>query len=141
AAGGLLGRVYHVLEIIGEVRQRQPDELLGDGGRALGDLVGGGVGDERPGDALDVHPVVLVEVLVLGGDDRVDHQWGDLFQGDVAPVLVVHDRDPGGAVRGVHVADLWSVVDDQLGRQLVELLQALLDDISGEGDTGEERGG
>src|SRR5690606_3967000 len=131
----------HVLQIGGEVGQGEPDELLGDGGRTLRHLVGGDVGDERPHDPPGVHTVVLVEVVVLGGDDGVDYRVAHLFQGDVATVLVVHRGDQGLAVGGVDVADLRSFSDGQLGRKLVEVLQTLLGQQARHRHRGEEGSG
>ena len=55
-------------------------ELLGDGGAALHDAPRAQVGPRRPQQAARVHPAVLEEAMVLGGEDRVDEDQGHLGQ-------------------------------------------------------------
>ena len=53
-------------------------QLLGDGGAALG-IAAKGV-DDRPHGAREVHAVVLVETMVFGGHEGLDHGGRNLLQ-------------------------------------------------------------
>ena len=76
ALAGVLGRGDDVLRVGRRVGDGQADELHGERRGALLGLAGLVVGDERAGDALDVDAVVLVEVVVLGGDHGLLHDLG-----------------------------------------------------------------
>ncbi|MNX71375.1 hypothetical protein D3C86_1026890 [compost metagenome] len=65
-------------------------ELLRDGARALGLAALGEVREGGAGDALEVDAVVVVEAVVLDGDDGLDQGLGDLAEGhDLAVLLAV----------------------------------------------------
>ena len=97
------------LVVVGDVL----DELLGDGGTAVGVLAGGEHDDRRQG-TRPVHAVVLIESLVLDGDLRLLHVLGNVLVvdpytvfcrvelarfGELAGFLVL-DEDPAGLVHG-----------------------------------------
>ncbi len=63
------------------------DELLGDGGAAGAGLHAGEHLHEGTGGAVPVHALVLVEALVLDGDQRLLHIFGDLV--DIRPDALV----------------------------------------------------
>jgi hypothetical protein len=88
----------------GVLLERDLDELLGQGGRALGDLPALEVGDQRPSDAARVHAAVLVEPRVLDRDLGLAHPRRDLVQLDDDAVLVVGGGDQ--AALGVDDAGL-----------------------------------
>jgi hypothetical protein len=62
----------------GVLLQGDLDVLLGERGATAGDLTRGPVGDERPKNALQVSPAVLVEPVVLDGDLGGPHDRSDL---------------------------------------------------------------
>lgn len=66
--------------------------LLVDGGRALLHPAGEQVGHHRAGEALHVHPVVLVEAPVLGGDEGVLGVLGNFLAGHLVAALVEQPR-------------------------------------------------
>jgi hypothetical protein len=96
--------------------------------------------DERPGDALEVDAVVLVELVVLGRDDRVLHVLRDVVEGDVAAELVVHDRELRLAVRREDPCHLRGGRLGELAGQLGEARRARLGRQARHRD-GRERGG
>ena len=63
------------------------------------------IGDEGPHDALQVHALVLVELLVLGREDGILHDRRSASF-DVVAVLVVERRQQRLFVRRVDVRDL-----------------------------------
>ncbi len=64
------------------------------------------VGPEGPDDAPPVDPGVVVELVVLRGDDGDLHRLGDLLGGDDDPRRGLPELADGGAVDGVDGADL-----------------------------------
>ena len=85
--------------LLGVLDDRQLDVLLGDRGTALADAAGLEVGAGGPDDGLQVDAVVLVEALVLDGDDGVADQFGDLVEGPGAGAVLRGDQ--GGDERAV----------------------------------------
>ena len=74
--------------LVGE--QEVLGDLLGDGGGALRAAAAAVVlheGDRRARDAGEIEPAMLVEVLVLGGEEGVDHQLRHRLDRDVQPPL------------------------------------------------------
>ena len=99
--------------------------LLGDGGTTTG-VVTGELTDRGASETGDRESGVVVEVAVLGGEDRIADLFGDLVDVDVLPVALRWD-DPGqlgGAVVGVDLGDL-------VGHQLFRL-RNLRDGVCGE---------
>lgn len=69
--------------------QKRFCHLLGDRASALNDVTRAEVGDARADDRGDVDPGVLEELVILGGDKRLDDNLRDLFvRNDVATLLV-----------------------------------------------------
>src|SRR3989454_5446508 len=69
------------------LREDVAGELHRDGGRPLRTSQGHDVGLERAEDTPVVDPVVRVEALVLGGDERLPHRERDLVQGQHGATL------------------------------------------------------
>ena len=85
------------LALIGDVVADQQilHHLLGDGRAALRPSRIGEIADEGADDAAFVDAVVLIEALVLGGDERLLHEIGN-----------IGERHPDAAVAGlVHVGE------------------------------------
>ena len=78
--------------------------LLVDGRRALLHPAGEQVGHQGAQGALDVHALVLVEAVILDGDDRVLHVLRDLLSRHRVAALIVEPRDglAGDVVDGGH---------------------------------------
>ena len=72
------------------------DQLLGDGGAALG-RTGGDVGHQRADNSLDVHAVVLVKAGVFHGDEGILQHLRNFVDGD-------HDAVLGALIIGDQVA-------------------------------------
>ena len=88
--------------------------LLGDRRGAAQPLAGGGGVVERGDDAARVEAVVVVEVLVLGGDEGLPDAFGDLVDGrEDAPLAgeLVHEL----ALAGVDAAERRRLVALELG--------------------------
>ena len=77
------------------------DVLLGDGGAALDDAAGRDVREGRSDHGLHVDAAVLVEALVLHGDDRVADVLRDLRERNDHTVLPSVERGDQRAVVGV----------------------------------------
>ncbi len=91
------------------------DVLLGDRRATLGRLAALDRHPDRPGDAGRADRRLVVEVVVLGREDRVLHRLGDLVQRHRLPVDL---RD------AVHLGLAVGVVDDRrLGRRVVVRLR------------------
>ena len=104
--------------LLGVLDDRQLDVLLGDRGTALADAAGLEVGAGGPDDGLQVDAVVLVEALVLDGDDGVADQFGDLVEGPGAGAVLRGDQ--GGDERAVAGDDdrgLGGLGNRDLGRR------------------------
>jgi hypothetical protein len=110
-------------------------ELLGYGGAALLDGEALHVLDGGAAYGLEVEAAVLVEAVVLDGDDRLVQGWVYLVEGDDKAVL--------DAVELVHDVAVGVVDDGGLGQLgggvIVELRQALGERRVGLGEAGEER--
>ena len=102
---------------LGLVDQGHLDHLLGDRRATLGGAVARLVGDERAQRAPQVEGAVLVEAVVLDGDDRLAHHRGDLGQRHVHAVLVV-ERGQHRAVAAQQPGALRERLGDQRGRDL-----------------------
>ena len=98
--GDLAGRLLAFFAAAGCLQQGVLDVLLGQRGPALADAAGLGVLHRRPQGALVVDAVVGVEARVLGGDDGLAGQLGDVLQRRVDTVLPVEDGQLGCAVGG-----------------------------------------
>ena len=68
------------------------DELLGDGGTALGDAPGSHVLESGPEHRAEVDAGVQVEVLILDGNHRVLHLFGNVVELHQDPVLHVAEH-------------------------------------------------
>ena len=139
AAAGVLGRGDDVGRVGGRVGDGQPDVLHGERRRALPGGAGGLVVDEGPRHTVDVHAVVLVEVVVLGRDDGLLHVRRDVLELDVLAVLVVHRGQHGLAVGREQLGDLGCPGDCQLLGQRLERLRSGLGGQSGHRCHGEGR--
>jgi len=81
------------------------DELLGDRRAALNALTTRDVGPDGTGDPAQVETAVLIEALVLHGDDRLLHHGRDLTGADDhARLRAAQDGEDGMTVVGVDVA-------------------------------------
>ncbi len=89
------------------------DHLLGDRAGALTGCIGGEVGQHRPHEAAQVHTVVEVVLVVLDGQQGLDHRFWHLVETDRLAVLTLEDGD--------HEAE--AVVDDGALRQGLEVGQ------------------
>ena len=78
------------------------DELLRDRGTALDGLVLHQVGPRGAEDADGIDPGMLVEAVVLDGDDGVAEMLGHLIERDDRPVDRAVDRGEQGTVAVVH---------------------------------------
>jgi len=74
-------------------QERQLGQLLGNGAAALLDRTGAEVDPHRPGDAPEVDPVVVVEVVVLRREKGQADVFGDLVEADGHPVFRVQPGD------------------------------------------------
>ena len=130
---------HHLTGFTGHAVRRiaggQLDVLLGDrratlqaafaGDPAFGHLIGG------PGQADGIDTLVIEVALVLRGDDRLDHDFGDLVVGDDDAVLGVLGHLIGGRVGTAFEGDLAGAHV----RGLVEALEAVIAealDLAGE---------
>ena len=77
--GGGLFAAAHVEDVVF-------NELLGDGTGPLREAAGGNVADDGPRNAQKIHPVVLVEALILNGDKGVLQVPWDFVDGDIDAV-------------------------------------------------------
>jgi hypothetical protein len=141
AAAGLLGGGAYLGRGLRAVAQRHPDELHGEGGGALLDPAGAGVGHERPGDAGGVHPVVLVEAGVLAGHDGLLHVRADVGDRDELAVLLVERGQQGLPVAGVDVGGLRRPDRGELGGQVLQPAGAGPQSERADRGDGEERDG
>ena len=101
------------------------DELLGDGGSALGKISGRDAFDGSTENTLNINAVVIVEAVILDGDKGVLQVLGNLVDGHrnavgiggdkfggLIAVTVVHERGvPGGG--HVDVADIRRRIDNR----------------------------
>jgi hypothetical protein len=134
---GVDGLAQLAVEGAGVAGDRELDELLGEGAPALGERPVAQVGHARPGDAPEVDPVVVVEAVVLDGDDGVADPLGDVLELDHPTVLVQPEGGQGGAVGGV---------DDRLlgrdGQVVLELrhVDQLVGGVPGQAARGDHQG-
>jgi hypothetical protein len=98
------------LPLVGDLVRQQKilRDLLRDGRSADGPLAGSAIpeiGHERAEDARHVEPVVLIEILVLGGKERRLEKVGHCLDGQVKPALLGvlrHQLAVGGMDAGHH---------------------------------------
>ncbi len=90
-------------------RKEVAGQLHGDGGKPLADATGQDVGLDRAGKPDPVDAVVLVEPLVLGGQEGGDDGGGHLVQADDGAAFLAEVGDEA-AVGGVHLGGLVGVV-------------------------------
>ncbi len=117
------------------------DVLLGQRRGALGAARGLQVADQRPDHALGVDAPVLVEPLVLDGDDRLPQRLGDGRQRDDHPVLRPERRQHRGAVGREDRRPLGQGLPLELGRQVLERLDREVRRAVGDGDRGQHQAG
>ena len=115
-----LGRQLRLADLAREVALRVldvegADELLGDRRAALDRLAGFEVLDPGADDRVEVHPVVLVEALVLDRDGRAAHVHGDVLPRDDPAQHVGLDEAEPRAVDRVDHRELALVGRLQLG--------------------------
>ena len=89
-----------------------PGHLHGNGGGALTPASRTQVGVSRPDDPLVVHPGMLVEALILGGEDGAFHDFRDFDYGNDGSALLAELSDQG-AFRGVHAQRHFGAVIGQ----------------------------
>ena len=119
------------------VDQGHLHHLLGDRRAALRRTGVGLVGDEGAQRAAEVEGAVLVEAVVLDGDDRLAHDRRDLGQRDVHAVLVVE----GGQHRAV-AAQQAGALGQRLGGEVRgDLVHAVRDRARRQPGDGRERDG
>src|SRR5262249_20688623 len=98
------------LAFVGYVLANQEvlDYLLGDGGPALRSARLREIPDEGADQRPFIDPLVLVEALVLGCDERLLHVDGNLGKTDPDPPLVwLVDFGERRAFEVEHLADAW----------------------------------
>jgi len=89
-------------------QQKILGDLLGDGGSALRPAVGAeilGVDHRRARHAGEVDAAMLVEILVLGGEERVDDEFRDHLDRQIEPPflgILTEQRAVGGVHAGHH---------------------------------------
>jgi hypothetical protein len=93
-------------DVVGEDVAR---ELHRDGREALREPEREQVVLDRTQDAQVIDPVVVVEALVLGGDEGLAHRHGNLAQGDHGAALGTELADQA-TVRGVHLRGLHLMI-------------------------------
>ena len=118
-AGGRGRLRRRVVLLDGGLHQDVADVLLGQSRCSLGPAVG--VGDDGADDAGRIDALVLVEALVLHGDDGVLHDGRDLVQGHDDAVLRVELGDLR-AVGGLDGRDLARLENVEVVGQLIEEL-------------------
>jgi hypothetical protein len=137
-ADGKDGLLQLAIELALAVEQEVLRHLLGYGGGALGAPAGVGHHlDERAADAHEVEATVLVEAPVLGGQERLDHLFGDhVDRHEDAPLAGVLGHQ--GAVGGVDARHHRRLV---LGQPLVvrQVARGHPDVEAGDGDATQEQ--
>ena len=110
-------------------------QLLRERAAALGKTAFEDVVQRRAGDTHDIDPAMVVEPLILDGQDRLHELWGDLRQRDVNALLAKDGK-------GLTIA---RVEDRRRLRHRADAAQGLAirnlaDDASDEPDAGDEHG-
>ena len=115
-------RQHHLLELAREGELVGEKEilrhLLGDGGGALGSAIAAEIlyiDEGGAGDAAEIDAAVLVEILVLGGDESVGDAFGDRLDRQIEPTLMGIFGDER-AVGRMHAGHDRRLVDLQLRR-------------------------
>ena len=112
-------------------------ELLGDGRAAVAALAAGEDRDERTGSAVPVNALVLIEALVLDGDQRLFHIPRDLVIVDPDAVLLAGERgELAPLTDGVLIPDGARFIELEVLKRKVEVRGQAGLDIVGE-DAGE----
>ncbi|MNS91023.1 hypothetical protein D3C72_1250960 [compost metagenome] len=96
-------------QVLGRVQKHVLGELLGQRGGALDAPALGDVDQQGAGDAFGVHAVVVVEVRVFHGDDRLLHELGDVVERNHHAVLLAMDV---GEEVALAIVDLGRLVRD-----------------------------
>ncbi len=109
-------------------------QLLGDGAGPLSDVTGQSILERSADDAEDVVAVVLIELVVLGGDNGVDEVGRELVVGDSLAILDVD-----------LAKDLVVAIENDAGRfHPLEMAQieggSLLSEGSSQGQEGKQTG-